>query len=91
MKAQQKLDNSEVLTIDLDATRENMRIKYHSSAAFSRMLIANGEDVAPSTVHSLLNGNMRYFSDPASVYQRLLRIFKEHGVLVEQTNLKEAA
>lgn len=91
MKAQQKFNDFEILTIDLNETREKVRIKYRSTAAFSRMLIAAGKDVAGSSVHSLLNGNMRYFSNPVSVYQRLLRIFKEYGVLVEQSNLKEAA
>lgn len=91
MKAQQKLNKIKILTIDPDETREKVRIKYHSTAAFSRMLIAKGEDVATSSVHSLLNGNMRYISDPTSVYQRLLRTFKEYGVLVEQSNMKEAA
>lgn len=91
MKEQQKFNDTEILTIDLDETREKVRIKYHSTAAFSRMLIAAGEDVAPSSVHSLLNGNMRYFGKPGSEYQRLLGIFKQYGVLVEQLELKEAA
>lgn len=91
MKAQQKLNDIEILTIDTDKTREKIRIKYRSTAAFSRMLVAAGKDVASSTVHSLLNGNMRYLSDPYSVYQRLLRTFKAHGVLVKQSKLKEAA
>lgn len=91
MKVEQKFNDIEVLTIDPAETREKVRIKYHSAAAFSRMLIAKGEDVATSSVYSLLNGNMRYFSNPASVYQRLLRTFKEYGVLVEQSKMKEAA
>lgn len=91
MKAQQKFNDSVILTIDIPATLENIRIKFFSRAAFSRTLIADGEDVSPSTVASLFNGNMRYFAKPGSEYQRLLGIFKKYGVLVEQPELKEAA
>lgn len=91
MKAQQKLNNIEILTIDTDATTEEIRIKYRSNAAFSRMLQDKGEDISLSSLNAVLNRQRRYLSDPSSLYQRLLRTFKAYGVLVEKSNMKEAA
>lgn len=93
MKEQQKSNNNNnrILTIDVEKTREKIRVKYRSTAAFSRMIIADGLDVSSSSVFAVLNGNMSYICDIFSVYQGLLRTFKKYGVLVQQRNMKEAA
>ena len=78
---------NEVLTIDLAATREEIRIKFKSTVEFS---LATG--FRQSTVYSVLNGAI-YSVKPDSVVQRLLRTMRDHGVLVSaaDTELKEAA
>lgn len=78
---------NEVLTIDLAATREAIRIKFKSTVDFS---LATG--FRQSTVFSVLGGRM-YSAKPGSVVQQILRAMREHGVLVPaaENNFKEAA
>lgn len=75
-----------ILTIDRDATREAIRIKFRSPVDFA---LASG--FRQSTIYGILNGSIRYCKDPDSVYQAILRAMREHGVLTEESELKEAA
>jgi len=78
--------SNDVLTIDLEATREAIRIKFKTSSNYARL-----SGLASSTVFSILNGTFRYFNNPSSVYQAVLRQMQADGVLVECSDLKEAA
>ena len=78
---------NDVLTIDRDATREAIRIKFRTPIDFA---MACG--FRQSTIYSILNGSSSYNTDLRSVYQGILRAMDTHGVLVQETkSLKEAA
>lgn len=78
---------NDVLTIDRDATREAIRIKYRTPIDFA---MACG--FRQSTIYSILNGNSGFNADPRSVYQGILRAMRDHDVLVQETDsLKVAA
>ena len=84
MKEQQIVD-TEILTIDLPATKEQIRVKFHSPAAYSRLRM-----IPAGTFYAVLDAE-RYSARPESKCQAILRQLKVDGVLVEQTSLKEAA
>lgn len=84
MKEQQNFD-TEILTIDLAATREQIRIKFHSPAAYARLRM-----IPAGTFYPVLSG-VKYTKKQHSVCQAILRQLRDDGVLVEQTAMQEAA
>ena len=75
-----------VLSLDHVSTRAAICASFRSPTKYARL-----RGLVVSTLLGMLNGSIRYCANPASVYQAVLRQMRTDGVLVEESDVREAA